>query len=179
MAKGPEVYVGLVRAINVGGNNKLPMADLVEIFEEAGASDVRTYIASGNVVFRATLAKAQRMSNATSKAILDRFGFQAPVIIRPAAHVARVARAHPHHAPGIEDKRLHVVFLMVAPGEERVSTLDPTRFPGDAFDVRGGEIYLRLSADSKLTNTYFEKTLGTSGTMRNWRTVLKLAEMSA
>jgi uncharacterized protein (DUF1697 family) len=76
---------------------------------------------------------------------------------------------------------LHVAFLAEKPDARRVAALDPARSPGDSFKVRGREVYLYLAngaGKTKLSNGYLESTLGTTSTMRNWRTVLKLSEMA-
>ncbi|MGH2489002.1 MAG: DUF1697 domain-containing protein, partial [Candidatus Limnocylindria bacterium] len=76
---------------------------------------------------------------------------------------------------------LHVAFLAAKPRPTKVATLDPNRSPPDEFAVHGREIYLRLPhgvARSKLTNAYFDSKLGTTSTLRNWRTVVKLVELT-
>lgn len=77
-------YVALLRAVNVGGNNKLPMQDLAAICTELGCLSVRTYIQSGNVVFEATAKLAAGLPVALAAAIEERFGFRVPVITRSA-----------------------------------------------------------------------------------------------
>lgn len=179
---GRSAYVALLRAVNVGGRNRLPMSDLVAMFEEAGCREVRTYIASGNVVYSATRACAERVPRAVARAIKERFGFESPVIVRTGAEMAAAAREHPHADGAAAEKLLHVMFLEGTPAPERIRALDPRRSPGDEFEVRGREVYVRYAqgaGETKLTNTCLEKALGTAGTMRNWRTVRKLAEMAA
>jgi uncharacterized protein (DUF1697 family) len=176
-------YVALMRGINVGGKKKLPMADLVTLFVEAGCRDVETYIQSGNVVYSATEKLASRVPDLIVKAVLDRIGFRAPVVTRTAAELRSVASANPFlRAGGADADELHVMFLAERPTPAKVSFLDPLRSPPDEFVVRGRDIYVRCPngvARSKLTNDYFDRSLATTSTMRNWRTVLILAEMSA
>jgi uncharacterized protein (DUF1697 family) len=175
------VYAALLRAVNVGGKNKLPMKDLAEMFADAGCADVVTYIQSGNVVFRATEACAARVPAAIAKAVGDRLGFRAPVVMRTAGELRGVARGNPFLRAGAEPESLHVMFLADRPSPARVATLDPRRSPPDEFVVVGREIYLRCPngvGRSKLTNAYFDSKLATTSTMRNWRTVVKLVEMT-
>ena len=85
-------------------------------------------------------------------------------------------------AAGAETDKLHVVFLADLPDGAHVEALDPNRSPSDEFAVLGREIYLHCPnglARTKLTNNYFDSRLSTTSTMRNWRTVLKLLELSA
>ena len=175
-------YVALLRGVNVGGRNKLLMRELAAMFVEAGCEDVRTYIQSGNVVFRAAPTLADGLSARITTAIAASHGFQIPVVIRTAADLARVIHGNPFLADGADPTKLHVGFLAQAPDPAKVARLDPGRSPPDAFVVRGDEVYLHFPAGvarSKLTNGYFDRTLGTVCTIRNWRTVCKLHEMAS
>ena len=176
------VYIALLRAINVGGTKKLLMADLRAMFEAAGCDDVRTYIQSGNVVFRAEPVLATRIPTLIQSEIAASKGFQAPVVTRTAAEMDTVARGNPFLAAGADPARLHVGFLAETPTAARIAELDPNRSPQDAFEVRGREVYLHFpngTARSKLTVDYFDRVLGTRITIRNWRTVGKLLDMTA
>ncbi len=180
VGQSDDFYVALLRGINVGGKNRLRMADLVAMFDGAGCSDVRTYIQSGNVIFRAPESRASRIPGVITKSIADRFGFRAPVILRSAAEVRAVARGNPFLRADADPNALHVMFLADRPAAAKVKTLDPKRSPPDEFEVRGREIYLRCpggAARTKLTNDYFDTKLATTSTMRNWRTVLKLVDL--
>lgn len=173
-------HLALLRGINVGGNNKLPMKDLIEIFIEAGCSDVRTYIQSGNVILGASADLASRLPGLITAGIANRFGHRIPVVLRTAAQLGDVLGHNPFLDAGAADEELHVVFLADVPAPHRVEALDPDRSPPDTFVVRGQEIYLRLpngAADTKLTNQYFDSKLATISTGRNWRTVTKLFEL--
>jgi uncharacterized protein (DUF1697 family) len=176
-----DVSVALLRGVNLSGKNKLPMKDLVAMFAEAGCSDVVTYIQSGNVVFRATETCAARIPASIAKAVADQLGFRAPVVMRTAAELRAVACSNPFLRAGAEAESLHVMFLVDRPSPARVATLDPKRSPSDEFEVVDRDIYLRCPngvGRSKLTNEYFDTKLATTSTMRNWRTVLKLVEMT-
>jgi uncharacterized protein (DUF1697 family) len=177
--KTSDFHVALLRGVNVGGKNKLPMKDLAQMFADAGCADVRTYIQSGNVVFRAKQAIARRVSGAVAAAIAKRFGFQAPLQTRTADELRSVATKNPFLRKGADPDLLHVAFLAELPASPQ--PLDPRRSPPDEFVLQGREIYLRLPngvARSKLTNAYFDSKLGTISTLRNWRTVLTLLEMA-
>ncbi|HVP72357.1 MAG TPA: DUF1697 domain-containing protein [Phycisphaerales bacterium] len=185
---GPNgTYMALLRGINVGGKNILPMRDLAEIFSKAGCSDVRTYIQSGNVVFAATAECAARISSAATEQIQRRFGIRSPVIVRTAKDLRAIAADNPFlsgraNAPDVAS--LHVAFLAEAPVRQRIAALDPARSPGDRLEVHkpgGREIYMFLGngvAKSRFTNAWLDSTLATTSTLRNWRTVLKLLELS-
>ncbi len=177
----PETYVALLRGINVGGKNKVPMADLTALFEEAGCAEVRTYIQSGNVLFRAPAKIASRLPGTISERIARRLDLRVPVVLRTAEELEEAARRNPFLAAGADPDTLHLMFLADLPRPAAVAGLDGRRSPPDAFAVVGREIYLRLpngAARTKLTNAYFDAKLATTSTMRNWRTVLKLVDLA-
>jgi uncharacterized protein (DUF1697 family) len=93
--KPKRTHVALLRAINVGGRNALPMKDLVALCEAEGCRDVATYIQSGNVVFNATAAVAKKVPEALRRAIAAHAKLDVPVIVRDAAALAAVMRGNP------------------------------------------------------------------------------------
>ena len=178
---GASTYVALLRGINVGGNNMLPMKDLAAMFAKAGCSEVQTYIQSGNVVFRAEPEVAARVPDAIAKAIAARAKIKIPVVVRTAGELRRVADKNPFLRRSVDVDKLHVVFLAAKPSSAALAALDPKRSPPDEFIAEGPEIYLHCPngyGRSKLSNAYFDSKLATTSTVRNWRTVLKLLELS-
>jgi uncharacterized protein (DUF1697 family) len=177
-----RTHVALLRAINVGGRNALPMKDLAALCEAAGCRDVVTYIQSGNVAFGATAALAKKLPAALEAAIRARAGIDVPVIVRDAAALAAVACGNPFLAEGVDAAELHVGFLAATPTAARIAALDGQRSPPDAFVVRGREIFFRFPkgvGKTKLTVTYFDAKLATTITLRNWRTLGALLELVA
>ena len=178
----PELHIALLRGINVGGRNRLPMKSLASMFEDAGCERVRTYIQSGNVVFAAAPALARRIATVITGAISEQFGFEIPIVTRTADEVGAIVRANPLLQAGVDERTLAVAFLADRPGATEVAALDPDRSPPDTFVVHGREIYLRFPnglARTKLTNAYFDSRLATTSTVRNWKTTLKLLELAA
>ena len=176
---GEQRYVAFLRSVNVGGKNKLPMAELRDIFTAARCAAVQTYIQSGNVVFEAAQDLSERVPELVTRAIRQRFGCEIAVVVRSSEELRQVVASNPFDTSG-DPRFLHVAFLEDTPGTEVVSRLDPQRSPPDAFAVRGRNVYLHYPngvARSKLTNKYFAVQLQTASTMRNWRTVLTLLEM--
>ena len=175
-------YVAFLRAVNVGGKNKVPMAELRDALTDAGLEEVATVLQSGNVVFRSRKSSAA-VAKVVAGAIEDAFGLKIGVVIRSAAELAALAAHNPFLDGGDDDrdpKTLHVAVLSARPTAAAVAKLDPDRSPPDAFAVHGREVYLSYPSGSgrtKLTLDYLEKTLGVTGTARNWRTVQRLSAM--
>jgi uncharacterized protein (DUF1697 family) len=172
-------HVALLRGINVGGKNMLPMKELASLFAKAGCTDVATYIQSGNVLFSGDSTVVAGLAAAISHQIDEHFGLRVPVVLRSVAELTAAIRNNPFLRAGTEDL-LHVYFLAGVPDAADVAGLDAARSAPDAFAVVGREIYLQLPhgmARTKLTNVYFDSKLRTVSTARNWRTVLKLAEL--
>jgi uncharacterized protein (DUF1697 family) len=172
--------VALLRGVNVGGKNKLPMKELAGIFKEEGCEHVQTYIQSGNVVFRAAPRVVSRLPNAIAGRIAAKYGYRTPVVLRTAEQMRAIVANNPFLAAGSAEDLLHVLFLAKKPDPVRIATLDPQRSPPDSFSVCGRDIYLRLpngAGQTKLTNAYFDGKLDTISTGRNWQTVIKLLEL--
>jgi uncharacterized protein (DUF1697 family) len=172
--------VALLRGINVGGKNKLPMRDLIAFFEEAGCQNVRTLIQSGNVVFTASTRVCGGLASAIAAKISERFGYTTPLILRTADQLRDVIANNPFLTPGVNEDSLHVMFLADRPAPAKVAALDPNRSSPDRFAVRGQEVFLHLpngGGNTKLSNAWFDSKLGTTSTVRNWRTVNRLLVM--
>jgi uncharacterized protein (DUF1697 family) len=148
-AAGTSVYVALLRAVNVGGNNKLPMRDLAEIFSAAGADAVRTYIQSGNVVFSAPAAVAGKLPGTVPKLIAKRFGFEPPLVLRSAQQLVRIAVNNPFLDGNTDVSSLYVGFLADPPEPERAAKLNPQRSPGDRFALVGQQRPARFGTGAR------------------------------
>lgn len=173
-------HVALLRAVNLGPHNKLPMKDLASYFESAGASDVKTFINSGNVIFTAAASKVSAIDKKVRAAIEKKHGFDAPMVFRTGAELAKVVRAVPFDDDALS--HVHVTFFADAPKKKDLKLLEPRRHDSERLVLKGRELYLHLPkgvGQTKLIASFVDKTLGTFGTTRNIRTVTKLAELSA
>jgi uncharacterized protein (DUF1697 family) len=180
MASKNGTFVALLRGINVGGKNKLPMKDLVGMFERAGCVTARHYIQSGNIVFAAPPSLAAKMPAVVEAAITKGFGLRIPVVLRSEEELRAVVAGNPFLMAGVDPDALHVMFLAAQPSKAAVAALDPARSPPDELVVKGREVYLSLPngmGRTKLTNAWFDAKLATVSTARNWRTVLNLVAM--
>jgi len=157
------------------------MKDLTAIFQKAGCEDVKTYIQSGNVIFRAPSQLMATLGSEVTSRITQQFGIQVPVVLRSREELDSAIRNNPFAKTTPDENFLYVMFLADEPDTDGISKLDPQRSPPDEFIVRSREIYLHLpngAGRSKLTNSWFDSRLKTVSTSRNWRTVLKLYELT-
>ena len=177
--KSAMTHLALLRGINVGGKNVLPMKDLAKMFSDAGCANVRTDIQSGNVIFE-TPGSAPKIAGVLTANIEKRFGYRVPLILRTREQLLKTIAGNPFLKTGADLKALHVYFLADPPQAPAIASLDHARSTPDAFHVLGQEIYLHVPngmARTKLSNAYFDSKLSTICTARNWATILKLAEM--
>ncbi len=171
-------WVALLRGINVGGKNIVPMADLRRLFEESGCSSVSTYIQSGNVIFRHPTKARLELAQLLEQAVADTFGVPAVVVLRTFEEVAKVAGSHPF---GTDTSQTIVTFLARKPDREGVRRLAKPDVTPDQFKVVGSDVFLHYPngvRGARLTGTLLERHLGIAGTARNWRTVTRLADMA-
>jgi uncharacterized protein (DUF1697 family) len=172
-------YAVLLRGVNVGSRNKVPMPWLREAATGAGFSDVATYVQSGNLLLTSRDQPAV-VSAKINALIKEGCGCDVDVIVRSRAQLKAVVAANPFPEHEDEPKLLHVVFLTAAPPAAKVKALDPEEFAPEQFTVRGSEIYTwhpNGFGRSKLASVNWAKRLGAKGTDRNWRTVTTLLEM--
>jgi uncharacterized protein (DUF1697 family) len=151
------------------------MADLRALAEELGGKDVRSYVQSGNVVFRHAVGAA-KLEEALEQAIAREFGLQITVVVRSAAQLARVVQANP-----FDPAEVYVSFLASAPRRAAVHELVEADHGPDTIAVKGKEVYLCLPGgygQSRLNNAFLERKLGVRATLRNWRTVTAVAELA-
>lgn len=171
MPSAQRVYVGLLRAVNVGGTGKLAMSDLKALCEKAGFDYVRTYIASGNVVFVAQRSEAD-VKATLEKALETHMGKNVGVLVRTVTELAAVLEANPFaDAP---PNRVIALFLDAAPPPDTLETITGRNDERIALGTR--EIYVHYGdgmADSKL-----KIPAAKTGTGRNINTVSKLVEMA-
>ena len=177
------VFVVLLRAVNLGGTNRIPMAELRAALGARGFEDVSTILASGNVLLRSTEPE-RVVAEEVGDTIEESFGVRVPVVVRSGGELASVVGRNPFLTTGVDrdPATLHVAFLSEQPAAAAAATLDPDRSPPDAFAVDGREVYLSYpngAGRSRLTLDYLERLLGVGGTVRNWRTVQRLSALLA
>ena len=172
--------MALLRAINLGPNRRVPMAELRERLEAAGFPGVRTYVQSGNIVLESE-AEPTALAAELHAYLEAWFGLDVPVVVRTAAELDAVVAASPL-ADVAENPKYYVVgFLDREPEAEAVAHLRALAAAGERIEHRGREIYTWLpggQARSKLATALSAPKLGVLCTARNWTTVTTLAEMA-
>jgi len=171
--------VALLRGINLGPNKRIAMAELRSIVESLGHTDVETYLQSGNVVFEPR-AKAKDLATLLSAAIADTTGHDVPVVIRTAAELAAIVDANPY--PVDDPTRVVVAFLGEAVDLGDLALGDLSAYLPDELTIAGRELYVSVpngQGRSKLMEALTRRRAPTVVTVRNWRTVVALAELTA
>ena len=172
-------WVALLRGINLGGRNRVPMAELRALVADAGAAAVTTYIQSGNVVFVHARRDRAALANELERAIGETFGVSSRVVLRSFAEIAKVARAKPF---GSDNSQTYVTFLEQKPTAAALRSLAGLEIAPDRVEVIGSDAFLHFPngvTGSRLSGALIERRLGVAGTARNWRTVTRLAELAA
>ena len=181
MARKPKTYVALLRGINVGGKNVIPMADLRQCLEEAGASDVTTYIQSGNVLFRSSIGSNKKLVAALEKALSKSFSYNARVVIvEKNDYIAMVGSAHngwgtrkeqKHNAMFLVDESDAREFLLTLPQPKKTVDTVSTGSHVIFWSVKSSQI--AQSTMTKIARMPEYKLM----TVRNHKTTCKLVEL--
>jgi uncharacterized protein (DUF1697 family) len=174
------IYVSMPRGINVGGHKKIKMDQLRVSLERVGMQSVKTYIQSGNIVFKSKSTSAA-VSQKIEAAIMEDFGHTVSVITRTAEEMRNTTRTNPFlKQSGIEAEKLHVMFLSEAPAAAALKQLLALIRLPEQCQCIGKELYFYLPSgvgDSILMKKPVDRILGVVTTMRNWRTVNTLHQM--
>jgi uncharacterized protein (DUF1697 family) len=174
-------YALFLRGINVGGRNKVAMAELRALIEAQGFEEAATLLQSGNAVFTGGARSAAALESQFEEAIARQLGVECACLVRTAAEWARLVAANPFPAEAKQDAaHLLVVMLKQAPAASAVSALRGAIRGRERVACAGRQLYAVYPdgiGNSKLTLPSIEKHLGTHGTGRNWNTVLKVAEL--
>ena len=171
-------YVAFLRAINVGGR-VVKMDALARVFESLDLRGVETFIASGNVIFESGAKDAAALERKIGGALEKALGYEVATFLRSDGEVARIAAHRPFALPEIAAaRRFYVGLLPAAPTAAARQALLSLRSEIDDFAIDRRELYWisrTSTADSKLSNTVFERKLGMPATFRNTNTLARLA----
>jgi uncharacterized protein (DUF1697 family) len=168
-------YVAFLRAINVGGNAIIKMADLKQMFESVGLENVQTYIQSGNVIFESA-EDAASLEKLLERQLENAARYPIRLFVRTMQAVQSIARNAPFTAK--EDEAVYVAFLDQKLDKKRQQVLLSLKSEADDFAIKGREIFnLRRDREkSVFSNNFLEKQLKVSATTRNLTTIQKIVE---
>jgi uncharacterized protein (DUF1697 family) len=173
-------HVALLRGINVGGRNAVPMPVLRAVCRDLGWDEVQTYIQSGNVLFRAAAAQVE-LERDLECAIEAHFGMAIPVIIRTAAEWQMYSGDNPYaDVSSSEPNRVMIALSKAVPTPEAMRALQQRANSKERVVLVRGALWVYFSdgaGRSRLSTALFDRLVGSPVTMRNWRTVVKLAEL--
>jgi uncharacterized protein (DUF1697 family) len=164
----------------VGGRNILPMSDLRRLLEDLGYADVRTYIQSGNVVFKSTGTRARELPGRAAKAVEAAHGFRPSLMVLSVSEIERAMESNPFPDAQADPKSLHLYFLAAAPKRPDLNAMESIRSSSEKFSLLDRVFYLHAPdgiARSKLASSA-ERHLGVAATARNWRSVSKVVELA-
>ncbi len=173
-------YIALLRGINVGGRNKLPMKELRTLLEELGLENVKSYIQSGNVVFESDDADVARLSSEIASEINAGYGFEPRVLLLTADDFAAAMSGNPFPEGEGQPKSLHLYFLSEEPANPNLAALQEVQNEDERFELQGAVFYLHAPSGigrSKLAERV-ERALGVPTTARNWRSVSKIMALA-
>jgi uncharacterized protein (DUF1697 family) len=176
-----NTYIALLRGINVGGNNKLPMRELVLLLEGLGLQNVKTYIQSGNIVFQSEEADPAQLSQAITGAIRQGHGFAPYALLLDSQALQKAMAANPFPEGEAEPKSLHLFFMDASPQTFDTGALDRVKAANERYQLIDKVFYLHTPdgiGRSKLAEIA-GRGWGVNITARNWRTVNEVMALAA
>lgn len=173
-------YIALLRGINVSGQKKIPMAELRALLSKAGLQDVQTYIQSGNVIFKSDEVDVMVLEHNIKKSIMNHFGFEVPIFIKTPEDLKQIF----DDCPFFETKKTNSYFTLLykAPEDNLVKEISKLSYPNEEFVITNSCIYFYCSTGygkAKYSNNFFERKLKITSTARNYKTMVKLLELSS
>lgn len=176
-------YIALLRAINVGGNSKVAMADLKTLLADLGYAHPQTLLQTGNLIFQAKESSADKLEAKLEQALTTQLSLTTDVLIRTADEWSQAIAANPFAKEAASDpSHLLIMPLKSAPTKQAVKDLQTAIHGRETVAAVGRELYIIYPdgiGRSKLTNKLIETRLSTRGTGRNWNTALKIAALAS
>ncbi|OGU56465.1 MAG: hypothetical protein A2X64_03380 [Ignavibacteria bacterium GWF2_33_9] len=172
--------IALLRGINVGGKRIILMPELKLLCENLGWEQVETFIQSGNIIFNSN-QDIFELEKCLEIAIMGKYGFDVPVIIRSSSELQDAIDRNPFFDGNADIDGLALTFLKNKSTKENEEKTKSYNYEPDKFIIVGKNVFLRIQGNyhlTKYTNNFFEKKLNTEATTRNWKTVLKLFELT-
>jgi uncharacterized protein (DUF1697 family) len=178
-----QIYISFLRGVNMTGHNKIKMTELSALYSMLGFDDPETYIQSGNVVFRnMTDLSVNDVSSKIENAILEKFNYNVPVLIRTIEAMRKLISVNPFLTEkDFNPSKMAVILLYEEPLKAQIMKVINIDYPPDKFKIIGREIFIYCPngfGRTKLYTNFFEKKMGVIGTARNWRTINTILEIA-
>lgn len=173
-----QTYIALLRGVNVGGHRKVPMIKLRQLLTNIGLSNVKTYIQTGNVVFKSEENSTEQLKNNIEKAIENYFGFEVVTLVKTVLVLQQIFDNCPFDTTKKEQS--YFVILSQIPKKALVKDANQKVYPNEVFYILNNCIYFYAEkgyGKAKFSLNYFEKKLQVSASARNYKTMLKLLTM--
>lgn len=174
-------YVAFLRGINVSGKRKVPMAELRAMCERLNLQNVKTYIQSGNIVFKSSMVQTNDIAILLHNEIQKHFNFNVPVIVKTVNELSQIIEKNPFVSQeDITANRIYFVLLNSLPAIELLENLSEETFENEEYVVIDNCLYLKCAlgyGKAKLNNNLIERKLKVLATTRNYRTMNKLQEL--
>ena len=181
-AHAMPVLISMLRGINVGGHNKVDMAALRALYKSLKFEEPRTYVQSGNVIFRTKEKISSALAKKIQTAIEHKFGCHPEVILRTSEELRKTIAATPFPATrGLEPGKVLVTFLAADPGPDANAALLKLKSNPEELHLKGRELYIYFpngAGKSRLPWSSIAKLLKTEGTARNWNSVVRILEIA-
>lgn len=168
------VYISLLRGVNVGGR-KILMSDLKKIYLSLNYGQVKSYIQTGNLIFKSPTRETNELETEIEGKLLDKYGFSVPIFIRTVEEFEKILKNNLFS--GVDIKKIYVTFLKEIPENIPINIINNRKDDLERYHIKEREIYLFLPhgyARTKISNNFFESKLQLPATTRNWATVNRL-----
>ena len=174
-------YFAFLRGINVGGKNIIRMEDLTRIFVDCGFSGVKTYIQSGNVIFRYKKAGLTILSKKIEARVKEFTGNDIPVILRTREQLNEMVKLNPYKDATIrKNAKLYVAFLSEVPSVTMILPMISEKEGLELISIINADAFLlsfEVNGHFGFPNNFIEKNLKVTASSRYWNTVLKMMEI--
>ena len=173
-------FIALLRGVNVGGNGKLPMAELKALLAEMGYDNPRTLLQSGNAVFGATRAKPETLETKLHKAIAERFEINTELFVRTPEEWDALIAANPFKSEAKKDPARLLAWVMKQPANAKaVEAMCAANKGNEVVQFKDRTLYIYFPDGQGNSKLAMDRFMPSRGTGRNWNTVLKLQAMAA
>jgi uncharacterized protein (DUF1697 family) len=176
------VLISMLRGVNIGGHHRIKMDALRALYESLKLEDPRTYVQSGNIIFRTKQKNSAALAKKIQNGIEREFGFRPEVILRSPDELRKAIAASPFVGrASLEPSKILVTFLTAEPGSDASATLLSLKAHPEELHLKGRELFIYFPdgvGKTKLPWSSVEKLLKTTGTARNWNSATKMLAMA-